>query len=134
MLPRLYHWLKKSKWRAILFGIGVLFVLWLFFIGSVSLMHYSETSEFCSLCHIMAPEHTAYKGSAHEKVACGTCHIGPGALAAFEAKVPQPPLRVGLSAGDVRAAHPVADHQPAPRRGRLRAVPLAAEVLRRSRS
>jgi hypothetical protein len=62
-------------------------VLWLFFIGSVELLHYTESSEFCSLCHVMKPEHTAYQNSPHERVECGTCHIGPGAMAAFQAKL-----------------------------------------------
>jgi len=87
MLPRLYHWLKKSKWRAVLFGIGVLFVFWLFFMGSVTLMDWSESAAFCSSCHVMSPEHTVYMNSPHAKVECGTCHIGPGAYHAFEAKV-----------------------------------------------
>jgi hypothetical protein len=37
--------------------------------------------EFCGkVCHqVMAPEHTAYYNSAHAKVGCVKCHIGPGA-------------------------------------------------------
>jgi nitrate/TMAO reductase-like tetraheme cytochrome c subunit len=87
MLKRLYNWLSKSKWRVALFGIGTVFVFWLFFMGSVTLMEYSESSEFCSACHVMSPEHTAYMNSPHARVECGTCHIGPGAYHAFEAKV-----------------------------------------------
>lgn len=87
VLKRLYHWLSKSKWRAILFAGGMLFVFWLFFMGSVTLMDYAESTEFCSLCHVMAPEHTVYQNSPHAKTACGTCHIGPGAYQAFAAKV-----------------------------------------------
>jgi len=87
VLKRLYYWLLKSKWRALLFGVAVLFVMWIFFMGSVTLMEYAESTEFCSLCHIMAPEHTVYQTSPHARTACGTCHIGPGAYPAFEAKV-----------------------------------------------
>ena len=87
MLKRLYLWLGKSKWRALLFAVGMLFVFWLFFMGSVTLMDFAESTEFCSLCHVMAPEHTVYQNSPHAKTACGTCHIGPGAYEAFAAKV-----------------------------------------------
>jgi nitrate/TMAO reductase-like tetraheme cytochrome c subunit len=40
-----------------------------------------ESVEFCGLaCHsVMEPEHTAYQRSAHSRVACAECHIGPGA-------------------------------------------------------
>ncbi|MCU0501065.1 MAG: NapC/NirT family cytochrome c [Anaerolineae bacterium] len=87
MLQRLDKWLKKSKWRWLLLIVSALFVFWIFFMGSVTLMDWSESSEFCSSCHVMSPEHTAYKNSPHAKVECGTCHIGPGAYHAFEAKV-----------------------------------------------
>jgi len=87
MLKRLYHWLEKSRWRALWFAVIALFVAWLFFMGSVSLMEYAESTEFCSLCHVMTPEHTAYQNSPHARTNCGVCHIGPGAYPAFEAKV-----------------------------------------------
>ena len=40
-----------------------------------------ESTEFCgTACHdVMQPEYTAYQGSAHARVACVECHIGPGA-------------------------------------------------------
>jgi hypothetical protein len=40
-----------------------------------------ESVEFCgTACHtVMEPEHTAYQRSAHSRVACAECHIGPGA-------------------------------------------------------
>jgi nitrate/TMAO reductase-like tetraheme cytochrome c subunit len=87
MLQRLDQWLKKSKWRWLLLIVSALFVFWLFFMGSVTLMDYSESVAFCTACHTMDPEHMAYMSSPHAKVDCGTCHIGPGAYHAFEAKV-----------------------------------------------
>jgi hypothetical protein len=68
-------------------ALGILFVLWLFFILSVELLHYTESAAFCSSCHIMHPENTAYENSPHARAECGTCHVGPGALAAFQAKL-----------------------------------------------
>jgi hypothetical protein len=42
---------------------------------------YSESVQFCAeLCHVvMAPEHTAYRGSPHSRIECVECHIGDGA-------------------------------------------------------
>ena len=39
------------------------------------------------MCHVMTPEHTAYLNSAHARAECGTCHIGPGAVPAIQAKL-----------------------------------------------
>ena len=49
---------------------------------------YMDSPEFCGQsCHVMNPEYTAYKISAHSHVACVDCHIGAGAASYFEAKV-----------------------------------------------
>ena len=40
-----------------------------------------DSTRFCgTACHsVMAPEHTTYQRSPHSRVACVSCHIGPGA-------------------------------------------------------
>ena len=49
---------------------------------------YMDSPQFCGQsCHVMQPEYTAYKISAHSHVACVECHIGSGAEAYFSAKV-----------------------------------------------
>ena len=49
---------------------------------------YMDSPEFCGQsCHVMHPEYTAYKISAHSHVECVECHIGSGAEAYFSAKV-----------------------------------------------
>jgi hypothetical protein len=49
---------------------------------------YMDSPQFCgSSCHVMAPEYTAYKISAHSHVACVECHIGAGAQAYVNAKI-----------------------------------------------
>ncbi len=44
-------------------------------------LHYMDSNQFCGLtCHsVMAPEYGAFKDSAHSRVGCAQCHIGPGA-------------------------------------------------------
>ena len=49
---------------------------------------YMDSPEFCGQsCHVMHPEYTAYKISAHSHVDCVACHIGSGAASYFAAKV-----------------------------------------------
>lgn len=77
----------RRRWPIVLALLaGVAFLL-VFFIGSTELLHYTESTAFCSLCHVMKPEVTAYHNSAHARAECGTCHIGPGAVPAIQAKL-----------------------------------------------
>ena len=49
---------------------------------------YMDSPQFCGQsCHVMHPEYTAYKVSAHSHVACVDCHIGSGAESYVKAKV-----------------------------------------------
>lgn len=49
---------------------------------------YMDSTQFCGQsCHVMHPEYTAYKISAHSHVACVECHIGSGVSSYFAAKV-----------------------------------------------
>jgi nitrate/TMAO reductase-like tetraheme cytochrome c subunit len=49
---------------------------------------YMDSPQFCGQsCHVMHPEYTAYKISAHSHVDCVACHIGSGAKSYLEAKV-----------------------------------------------
>jgi nitrate/TMAO reductase-like tetraheme cytochrome c subunit len=44
-------------------------------------LHYMDSTEFCgTVCHeVMEPQHEAFQASAHARVGCVQCHIGPGA-------------------------------------------------------
>ena len=49
---------------------------------------YMDSPQFCGQsCHVMHPEYTAYKISAHSHVDCVACHIGSGASSYFEAQI-----------------------------------------------
>jgi len=65
----------------IVFIAGTCVFLLVTTIGLYKGYQYTESVEFCGeVCHqVMAPEHTAYFNSAHAKVDCVRCHIGPGA-------------------------------------------------------
>ena len=78
---------RRRRWPWVLGALATIAVLFVFFISSVTLLDYTESTPFCSLCHVMYPERTAYDNSPHSRVDCGTCHVGPGVMAAVKAKL-----------------------------------------------
>jgi hypothetical protein len=50
---------------------------------------YMDSPQFCGqVCHtVMKPEFSAYQDSAHSRVACVQCHIGPGAAGFARSKI-----------------------------------------------
>ncbi|MCF8372663.1 MAG: NapC/NirT family cytochrome c [Bacteroidales bacterium] len=71
----------KHRNAALVFGVGTLIFLILTSIGSYEAFHYTESNQFCgTLCHqVMDPEYVTYQTSAHARVKCVECHVGPGA-------------------------------------------------------
>ena len=48
--------------------------------GTYTSVKYMDSQQFCgSVCHVMIPQYTAYQDSAHSRVECVSCHVGPGA-------------------------------------------------------
>lgn len=67
-------------------SVGKFLVLTTFFVfmsafGSYRAYEYTESVAFCgTLCHtVMKPEFTAFQASAHARIRCVDCHVGPGA-------------------------------------------------------
>jgi len=52
-------------------------------------VEYMDSPRFCGeTCHtVMRPEYTAYQRSAHSRVECTSCHVGPGARGFVRAKL-----------------------------------------------
>ncbi len=63
------------------FLIGGLIYAALSAVGAYQAYHHTESVTFCGeTCHpVMKPENTAYRNSAHARVACTSCHVGRGA-------------------------------------------------------
>jgi nitrate/TMAO reductase-like tetraheme cytochrome c subunit len=71
---------RKHRNAFVVFLIGTVIFLFLSAIGSYEAFNYTESVEFCGMCHeVMEPEHTAYQNSPHASVSCVECHVGPGA-------------------------------------------------------
>ena len=75
--------LSRQRDRRLLVGfIGAsMGFLFLTALGSYQTYHITETNSFCGeVCHTpMDPQFKAYQHSAHARVACVSCHVGPGA-------------------------------------------------------
>jgi len=71
---------QQRRWFITTTVVAFVFLL-LTAIGSYRTYHFTESVQFCGkVCHeVMKPEYTAYQNSAHARVACVQCHIGPGA-------------------------------------------------------
>ena len=80
-LPRLD--LNTRRDRLLLGGAVALIILALALsaVGGYQAYHFTDSVQFCGqTCHkVMSPEFTAYQQSPHARVACASCHIGPGA-------------------------------------------------------
>jgi hypothetical protein len=68
---------EMALFVVVMTGLNVAFFLAATYRG----IHLMESVEFCGrTCHtVMQPEHTAYQETAHARVPCVSCHIGPGA-------------------------------------------------------
>jgi nitrate/TMAO reductase-like tetraheme cytochrome c subunit len=73
--------IRSHRNASAIFFFGTIIFLALGAIGSYEAFHYTESVAFCGkTCHIiMKPEYTAYQESPHARVACVSCHVGPGA-------------------------------------------------------
>jgi hypothetical protein len=75
--------LNQDRTRAILavFSLATVLNLAIVAVATYKGVEVMDSTEFCgTACHsVMMPEHTTYKRSPHARVACVSCHIGPGA-------------------------------------------------------
>lgn len=72
---------SRNRNGLMIFFIGSTIFLLLSSVGTYEAFHFTESNKFCgTLCHeVMEPEHVAYQNSAHARVKCVECHVGPGA-------------------------------------------------------
>jgi nitrate/TMAO reductase-like tetraheme cytochrome c subunit len=52
-----------------------------------TVIHWTETADFCGRCHQMGPELAAYEAGPHRDVTCGECHVEPGIDGWIKAKL-----------------------------------------------
>lgn len=83
--------LSRPRDRKILGVFATITVLFLFLtaLGSYQTYQLTESVQFCGkACHLpMDPEFVASQHTAHAKVECVACHVGPGAAAYFKKKL-----------------------------------------------
>ncbi len=83
--------LSRPRDRKFLWVFGGVAVLFLFItaLGSYQTYQLTESVQFCGkACHLpMEPQFVAAQHTAHAKVECVACHVGPGAAAYFKTKL-----------------------------------------------
>jgi len=79
---------RDRRFLWIFAGVAVVFLFVTAF-GSYQTYQLSESAQFCGkACHLpMEPQFVAAQYTAHAKVECVACHVGPGAAAYFKTKV-----------------------------------------------
>jgi len=82
--------------------------------SAVSLIHWTETADFCGRCHTMAPELTAYEAGPHQEVACAECHVEPGITGWIQAKLNGTRQLVEVVLGTFPEPIPPPDHSDLP--------------------
>jgi nitrate/TMAO reductase-like tetraheme cytochrome c subunit len=80
----------------------------------VSLIHWTETADFCGRCHTMAPELAAYEAGAHRDVACAECHVEPGITGWIKAKINGTKQLIDVVLGTFPEPIPPPDHDDLP--------------------
>ena len=81
---------SSRRGRRLMAAFGIASVVFLFItaLGSYQTYQMTESVEFCGkACHVpMEPQFVAAQHTAHAKVECVACHVGPGAAAYFKTK------------------------------------------------
>ena len=118
-----FHWptfdLNNVRQRSFLVFIAVITVVNLVIVSlaAYSGIEYMDSVKFCGqVCHtVMQPEYSAYQDSAHSRVACVQCHIGPGASWFVKSKLSgaRQVLAVALGTYSRPIASPVHNLRPA---------------------
>jgi nitrate/TMAO reductase-like tetraheme cytochrome c subunit len=78
--------------------------------GTISLISWTETADFCGRCHTMAPELQAYHAGPHRDVACAECHVEPGVAGWVKAKFNGTRQLVEVVLGTFPEPIPAPDH------------------------
>ena len=80
----------RGPWerRVLLWIIGIVVGAVVVIVAAYHLDAYTEGKEFCGLlCHPNHPQYVTHEVSAHAKVECGVCHVGPGLTPKVVAKI-----------------------------------------------
>ncbi len=82
--------------------------------SAVSLIHWTETADFCGRCHSMAPELAAYAAGPHKDVSCAECHVEPGITGWIKSKLNGTRQLVEMVLGTYPTPIPPPDHADLP--------------------
>lgn len=80
---------KETRTRLMRFLLILCVCLVIMGTATSGAIHYMESTAFCgTVCHsVMTPEYVAYRRSAHARVDCVDCHVGPGTSSFVKSKL-----------------------------------------------
>jgi hypothetical protein len=114
--------LRLPSTRQVIVGVGLLTIANVFIVSlaAYGAVHEMESAEFCgTTCHTaMEPEWKARDVASHSKVACVSCHVGPGAAGFIEAK----------AAGTRQLWHVITNKVPTPVEAPVHSMPPARDT------
>ena len=114
--------LRLPRTRSVIVGVALLTIVNVFIVSLAGFgaVHHMESTEFCGqTCHTtMEPEWKAHQVFPHAKVACVSCHVGPGAAGFVEAK----------AAGTRQLWHVITNQVQTPVEAPVRSMPPARET------
>ena len=114
--------LRLPRTRSVILGVALLTIVNVFIVSLAGFgaVHHMESTEFCGqTCHTtMEPEWKAHQVFPHAKVACVSCHVGPGAAGFIEAK----------AAGTRQLWHVMTNQVQMPVEAPVRSMPPASET------
>lgn len=93
----------------LLSGLGLMGVF-----TTTTLIHWTETADFCGRCHTMTPELMAYEAGPHSDVTCGECHVEPGITGWVKSKINGTRQLVEVVLGTYPTPIPPPDHADLP--------------------
>ena len=75
MFKKLSRANTEGRLKAFILVSGLLILAVL---GLAGALRFTTIPQFCSKCHVMAPEYYTWKASSHLQITCNRCHIEPG--------------------------------------------------------
>lgn len=87
IIRRLPHLPLNTRRGVLLFALLLAGTAVIGTMGTISVIHYSESTAFCSVCHTMDPEAKGLAAGAHSNVSCAECHVNPGVTGFLKAKL-----------------------------------------------
>ncbi len=76
----------RAEWRMVVYKLGGIAIV-LGFLGFLGSVEATSKPSFCRSCHVMEPYYQAWVTSSHKEIDCIQCHMTPGLIGTWRAKL-----------------------------------------------